>query len=1293
MKKKAVLFVHGLNGSRKTWGDFKEFIENDPSLDYEVFYYEYPSSWIRIIPFLQDKYASPRALAGGLKTYIDTVLSEFNEIVLVGHSLGGVLIKKYLVDSKISEQSNRNPLARKIKKVMFYAVPQEGSGLANASSAISFGHGHLKQLGKNSEFLDTLNDSWAISQVENDYEIRLVIAAEDAVVTEYSAKANFRHAAIEFIPGKGHKSISKPTGPDDLSFLVLKKFLLESINIGKNRPNGALVYDEFLSKDGSGPFFPDERRKAAIGQLCEAIVKPRNIVRIIGLSGLGKTRTVLEAVRLLSDENKRSLIYIDDASESGNLVSVTNDWISAGVSGIFIVDNCSVSLHDKLLKAVKRPESNISLLTIDSDLQTSGECSYIELGRLSDEMIKAILVESFGDALQDIDRIASFAQGFPQMAVLIAKARINLEATVGRLDDDHIAHKLLWGEAGENREDERILRGCALFDRFGLEHEAARDFEYIAEHVVQIEKDDFYDCVKRFVERGIIDQRGRYVQLVPKPLAIRLAAQWWARNPPDKHALLIKGMPDTLITSFCDQIGRLDFLPEVKEFTNTLCGFQGPFGQAEVILSSRGSRFFRAFVEVNPDATSGALSRILTQLDIHDRHKIDNDVRRNLVWSLEKLCFHARTFEESAWSLFLLSEAENETWGNNATGIFAQLFRTQLSGTEAAPPIRFSTIQKALEQNSLEADLVIIAAAEQMINVRGGTRTVGAEYQGTRAPLQEWRAAIWQEIFDVWQFGIDTLVSMLQRGEQQKDKSLTILGHSIRIFILKGRIEMLDGMIRRVIDIQGKYWPAGLDGLKTSLEYDNEGIPADAKAAVITWLELLNPKDSTIGEKLQILVTNPPWEHRDTDEGYVDVAAENARAFAMETLPHLSSLAPYIEDLSTGEQKQAYVFGQTLAQSGEIVSLLEKAMVVLRDISNPNLSFSLGILNGIYQRSQREWEAYIAPLPVDEILCKFYPHFIASGSIQSSQLEVVNDLYSQGKVAVISVSSLAYGSVLNHLSPDEVSRFCLDLARCDDIAAWTAFEILYMYCRSEGKTIDACKSVLIIILSMLELSERRRTGRIDMHAWNDVVRKLIETEESDFSSMICKVIVASAKGGMDHNDMWHYIKPCLTKIFKIFGSEVWPIFSEAIAQSKGMESYWLKELLERENSLALNQPSLFSVLPQSLVIGWCEENPDKYPSFVAACLDVLHGNTVNPLAIALLEHFGSNPNLGPALSASMSSRGWSGSLVPYLEADLAAVSSIVEHQNAYVRAWASQKCSYLKAEIASESMRDAEDTL
>ena len=126
-----------------------------------------------------------------------------------------------------------------------------------------------------------------------------------------------------------------------------------------------------------------------------------------------------------------------------------------------------------------------------------------------------------------------------------------------------------------------------------------------------------------------------------------------------------------MVDSFCTQVEMLDFLPEVKEFTKKICGPQGPFGQAEVILSIRGSSLFRAFVVVNPEATSNALYNILSNMTEDDIEDIDGDVRRNLVWALERLCYHGEYFEKSAWCMLLLAVSENESWSNNATGMFA----------------------------------------------------------------------------------------------------------------------------------------------------------------------------------------------------------------------------------------------------------------------------------------------------------------------------------------------------------------------------------------------------------------------------------------------------------------------------------------------------------------------------------------------------------------------------------------------------------------------------------------------
>lgn len=1292
--KKAILFVHGLNGGSGTWGNFERLIKDDPELEYSTFFYEYPSSWIRIIPWLQEKYGNIQALSSGLGTFIDHHLDQYDEVVLVGHSLGGLIIRQYLLNRKISNRPT------KVKKVLFYAVPQEGSGLAKVTSLISYNHGHLKQLCNNSEFLDTLNDQWATSRIELDFEFKLVIAIEDGAVSPQSAKSNFRHMELEQIAGKDHRSVVKPKNKDDLAFKILKNFLLMTISISKSRPKGALRFDEWLlNDDTTGPFFPDSKREDIIKDLRRALVQPRNAVRVTGLSGLGKTRIAVEAIRELSDQVKNSVVYLDVAFEPNDLVATVHKWVSDGAGGLLVVDNCSVALHDQLLKATLRQESKLTLLSLDSDLQNSGACKYVELGRLDDGMIKKMLAHNFGDALPDIDRVVGFAQGFPQMAVLIARARINLDPDIGKLSDDLFAHKLLWGATQErNATDERILLGCALFDRFGLESETSSEFQYIANQVVNVNESDFYECVKRFSERGLIDKRGRYAQLVPKPLAIRLAAQWWGRNQRQAQENLINGMPDSLVTSFCEQIGKLDFLPEVKAFTANLCGNQGPFGQAEVILSSRGSRLFRAFVDVNPDATSSALYDVIASLDLEELTLIGGDVRRNLVWALEKLCFHARLFDESAWTLFLLATAENETWGNNATGIFSQLFRVQLSGTEAEPAIRFSLIRKALDLNEQSADMVVLAALKQSINIHGGTRTVGAEYQGTKLPLQEWKATIWQEIFDFWQSAFDILIEMTARGKTQNDEATEIIGHSIRAFVGNGRLSMLDAAIRKIVERNGKYWPSALDSIKMVFEYDTNGLNQEAIEMLKEWSKLLDAKDSPLLEKLMILVKNPPWEHRENEQGeYIDVAAENAKLLANELSENLESLKEYIPMLLEGEQKQAYSFGEKIAELTTYYDdFVDAVLSAIKSADRPNINFCLGMFSGIFKKSKDDWEVRIELISRDESLQKFYPNFIRTGGICENHLNRLLELIEEGNLASEDAGVLFYGSVTSGIDLEVISNFCIKLSKINDVGAWVALNVLYMYCHGNPGKFEAAR-LYFRELTTLVLLGKEMSSRTDIHSWNTVVKKLLESEDVVYAALICKKIIQSASGGLNHSDIWHTIKPLLMIIMKKHGRELWPIFTSAIASAEATERYWLQQLLERENGISSQQVSVLSIIPEDVIINWCETAEKSILLFVAASINIFDGAGLEKrptaLVVALLEKFAGDADFENTLSANMGSRGWSGSLVPYLESDKSGLSHLLTNSNRKVRAWAKKKIGYIDKEIEHESMRDDEQGL
>ena len=96
------------------------------------------------------------------------------------------------------------------------------------------------------------------------------------------------------------------------------------------------------------------------------------------------------------------------------------------------------------------------------------------------------------------------------MAVLLADARLNEHPEMGSLTDDDLLKKMLWGAGPQNDAALQAIRGCALFETFGLSDNAAVEYQFIAQDVSSLDLDVFYNRVMAFKDRGIIDIRGRY---------------------------------------------------------------------------------------------------------------------------------------------------------------------------------------------------------------------------------------------------------------------------------------------------------------------------------------------------------------------------------------------------------------------------------------------------------------------------------------------------------------------------------------------------------------------------------------------------------------------------------------------------------------------------------------------------------------------------------------------------------------------------------------------------------------
>src|ERR1039457_2956912 len=84
----AVIFVHGLGGdANATWGEFPSLLRSDPDLAaVDVFSWGYPTGILGRTPGITEA-------ATQLQTELRVRHARYRSIVLVGHSLGGLLIR------------------------------------------------------------------------------------------------------------------------------------------------------------------------------------------------------------------------------------------------------------------------------------------------------------------------------------------------------------------------------------------------------------------------------------------------------------------------------------------------------------------------------------------------------------------------------------------------------------------------------------------------------------------------------------------------------------------------------------------------------------------------------------------------------------------------------------------------------------------------------------------------------------------------------------------------------------------------------------------------------------------------------------------------------------------------------------------------------------------------------------------------------------------------------------------------------------------------------------------------
>ena len=231
-----IVFVHGFSGTpQTTWGDLPDLVYDDPDLpSLRVTNWGYKTGIFRKCTGIKD-------IADLLITRLCESAKSYDQIILVGHSIGGLIVLKALVDEMVERQAaQRAPLDR-IERIALFATPLDRDlvqrlirnligSLPGYVARKIFGNRQLRDLHERELIerlrVDVINRIYPPSAGRNKdsqrhIPIHTFVAEADSVVTEAAVRGWFRDPPPRMIEGTDHTTIKMPPRRDDLRYRLL----------------------------------------------------------------------------------------------------------------------------------------------------------------------------------------------------------------------------------------------------------------------------------------------------------------------------------------------------------------------------------------------------------------------------------------------------------------------------------------------------------------------------------------------------------------------------------------------------------------------------------------------------------------------------------------------------------------------------------------------------------------------------------------------------------------------------------------------------------------------------------------------------------------------------------------------------------------------------------------------------------------------------------------------------------------------------------------------------------------
>lgn len=1141
----------------------------------------------------------------------------------------------------------------------------------------------------------------------------LIFSTDDPSASAYNARIGAMRAAIADVPN-GDRIALDFYGADRIArwanqHVGIAAWLLSQVGrprggwqphgnwSGAAESGGVYLLDETSRAKVGGAYLPVDD---AVTQIRQHLAVSGNAVRLIGLSGMGKTR-LAEALfdgRLLSgSELPRSwAIYADAGLQPAVSPALLTEQLVASYSeAIIVVDNCAQKLHGQLAQIVKRETSRASLLTIDYDVDGEGTAGLlVTLEDNSQSVLRDLLEQRFPNLSKaERNHLAEFSGGNARIALKIAEAS-GPGIDLSKFKDNELLDRLFQIERKGTDESARLCAAVAsLVFAFYLKDHDDHAAEYpILARIADVMPDKFHRHVSLFVDWGIAQMRGPQRAVMPQPLANMLAAPLIRQSDPESLIGHFSAGPRRLFASFARRIGQLHDEPAAVEIARRLLEPTGPLGHPALLGRTDSGAFVR-IAPCNPEAALAAIERELSGPD-RDRLLTPDERRREYAQLLVLIAHDARFFQRVIAVLIEFTLADGDTRDElRARNQLLERFWPILSFTLATQSQRLPPLDAMLASKDERIVLLGVEALDHMLDAGHFNSSLNLEF-GARALLSEWRPYNGGG-YGAWlKAAYDRLVAISQGEGEPARRAREVISHHFREQVSAGFAHLAIHAMRQV---RGNgFWEKGWREVNDALHFERGGRGKAYRVALIELERELRPR--TVDDLFEAFVLGEPWRHwhpSGRDNAPMRSVGLLARAAGKKLVRESVDLGPYlVRATRRNGQNSAAHFGIGLASaSGDLEKLWLEAYRALA--SHPQGEGSPAILDGILRAARMrdpEWvSAKLDDVVEDPLLSTYLVELQTAVPLDETAIERFRCALKGERIAPDRFALLMMGGVTKPVPGAALAGFLRELfSRGNGVLP--ALQVLHMRIygdRSDGRAVDQS---LVDLGRDILADPRIYTEEITQqdHGIDVIARTVLRCEGGDEAARrICRTMLVAAKrkpySSLDVSNLCSTLMQLHPRV----------VLDEIVAKSDSDQliGRFFGDWRRNDEDLEPNEIKMDT----DVLFDWVRENPAartvKLANFVPYTTKHVDGSSLDwsPTALELLALSTEPVAVLQTFENRFFSGGGSGPLSLRFVRRRPLVAAMAAHENTAIRVWAVEASERLEANIVRWDEYDVTD--